>query len=454
MAGLAVDYAYRYRYASMLTPHAGRSRLQLATFGGCVLNPYFFEGRLVQPRRIANLLLGLMEIVHARYHVPPAMLAKIKRLADPVVTCSDDRLRFEGFSGCCSTYARVDLLPEAVEGEAFGRGTTNVDFNDAMMTALARVRDSDPVSLSVGADEVKLANAETEVIEKKVALPVRWLKGFVEVQSYQSRMQPVHEVAGVEAMRFLRGLPRAKSRHPAWIVPSGRGLRLSQVRSAEGVRVAGLERLRVLESLSAQARQLRIFGDEQAETAAFELVMDDARFHLVLSPDVYRGFSGEGQALALLASDSWQTAVPKVRKALRWDAVIDPEALVRSTRLTPEVVSAALAALGARGIVGYDLGASAYFHRELPFDLSLLDDHQPRLKAARKLIEDGKVRLGATTENQQELFVAGTDVEHRVRITSSESRCTCPWFSKYQGQRGPCKHILAAQMYVDRAESA
>ena len=50
-------------------------------------------------------------------------------LADPVVTCSDDRLRFEGFSGCCGAYARVDFLPSAITGDVFGRGTTNVDFN-------------------------------------------------------------------------------------------------------------------------------------------------------------------------------------------------------------------------------------------------------------------------------------------------------------------------------------
>src|SRR6185503_16487501 len=131
--------------------------------------------------------------------------------------------------------------------------------------------------------------------EKKVALPVRWLKGFVEVQSYQSRVLPVHEVSGVEALRFLRSIPRAKSRHPAWIVPSGRGLRLSQLASRDGVRVAGLERLRVLENLVPLAKQLRIFGDSDTETAAFEVQLDEARFHLVLSPDVWRGFSGEGQ---------------------------------------------------------------------------------------------------------------------------------------------------------------
>jgi hypothetical protein len=41
----------------------------------------------------------------------------------------DDVVRFEAFSSCCSTYARVDFLPAALDGERSGRGTTNVDFN-------------------------------------------------------------------------------------------------------------------------------------------------------------------------------------------------------------------------------------------------------------------------------------------------------------------------------------
>lgn len=446
MSALSIDYSYRYPYSSQYVPSAGRGRLKLATYGGYVPNPYFFEGRLIRPRRTADLLRALMEIVHARFGLTAS---QIRALADPVVTSSDDRLRFEGFSGCCSTYARVDLMPEAIDGERFGRGTTNVDFNPPMMAALARIRDSDPVALSVGTDEVRLDHGDESVIEKKVVLPVRWLKGFVEVQSYQSRMTLVHEISGIEALRFLRSLPRPRTRHPAWIVASGRGLRLSQVAVRDSVQIAGLERLRVLEHLAPTARSLRIYGDSTSETAAFELVLDDARFHLVLSPDVWRGFSGEGQALEHLATRDWQDVLPQVREALTWDAVIDGDRIAQSVNVPGATIRGALAALGARGLVGFDLGAQAYFHRELPFDLSLLDAHQPRLKGARKLIDEKKVQPGNSADDFQELFVAGTDVEHRVRVGPEGSRCTCPWFSRHQGQRGPCKHILAAQMYLD-----
>jgi hypothetical protein len=445
----AIAYAYRYQFSSGMQALPAGSRLRLATWGGVEEHPVFFQGRLLRPRRAADLLRGLMEIVHARFFIPPNMLARILAMADPVVTSSEHRLRFEAFSGCCSTYARVDFLPDAVEGETVGRGTTNVDFNAPLLAALARIRDADRVQLSVGSDELKLGRGEEVIIEKKVLLPLRWLRGFVEVQSYQSRMRQVLEVPGLEAVRFLRSLPRAKTKHPGWIVPSGRGLRLSQTPHANGVRVAGIERLRVLETLAPLAEKLRIFADRDTETAAFDLVLTEARFHLVLSPDVWRGFSGEGQALSTLASGDWREALPKVRAAMNWDAVIDPADLTRHSGFPKQTVDAALSALGVRGLVGFDLDAGAYFHRELPFDVSLLEDHQPRLEGARKLLEEKKIRVGRRTAEQIELFVAGSGVEHRVRYEADAAKCTCPWFSKHQGHRGPCKHILAAEMFLN-----
>jgi hypothetical protein len=182
-------------------------------------------------------------------------------------------------------------------------------------------------------------------------------------------------------------------------------------------------------------------------------VLDTARFHLVLSPDVWRGFSGEGQVLAALAGGEWQKALPRVRAALKWEAAIDAPRLARRTGLADEEIRAALNALGARGLVGFDVGERAWFHRELPFDLSRVEALQPRLKGARKLLEADKVRLGKKTGDQIEAFVASSGVEHRVRLGPSGAHCTCPWYSKHQGQRGPCKHVLAAQMLVDGLES-
>ena len=91
----------------------------------------------------------------------------------------------EGFSGCCGVYARVDLPSDFFEGECHGRGTTNVDFNQPMRNALMRLRDNEDVRFAVGQDEVAFSKGNKKTIEKKVKLPLRWIKGFSEVQAYQ-----------------------------------------------------------------------------------------------------------------------------------------------------------------------------------------------------------------------------------------------------------------------------
>jgi hypothetical protein len=449
MSALAVPYTYRYLRGSQFDP--GSLALRLATCADSKDDyPYFFRGDLVRPARTAELLRGLMRVVQARFHLPAAMLQRILAQADPIVTCSDDRLRFEGFSGCCGVYARVDLLPEAVRGERFGRGTTNVDFNPPMLSALAMIREKDRVSLAIGAEAIELATSRGAVLEKKVALPLRWLKGLVEVQACQSRMRAVHDVSGVEARRFFMSLPRMKTnRRDTWIVSAGRGLRLSQIETRGAVRVGGLERLRVLETLVPQARSLQVFADDTTGASGWALLFDDSRFHLVISPEVWRGFSGEGQALESLATEAWKTVLPVIRAGLKWESVIDLAALVARTGSHEQVVKNALAALGARGLVGFDLGDSAYFHRELPFDLSHVEKLQPRLQDARKLIAQDAVKIAGRTASQIEAFVAGSGVEHRVRLTADDARCTCPWYSKHAASRGPCKHILAVRMVVE-----
>ena len=167
--------------------------------------------------------------------------------------------------------------------------------------------------------------------------------------------------------------------------------------------------------------------------------------------DVWRGFSGEGQVLASLASGLSEKHLDTIAESLTWESVIDIEKLSRESGATPEEVRSSLAVLGTRGLVGYDLETSSYFHRVLPFDLALVEQLQPRLVNARKLIADGKVRIASHTPERTEAFVTGTDVEHFVRIGETESKCTCPWYAKHQGERGPCKHVLAVQMMMEES---
>lgn len=441
----AVDHAYNYLYPSEVLRSVQGVRLRLATSSARLEHPLFFKGRLVQPGATARLLLALSELSLTRYYVTPSMIARAIAAADPVVTSGGERLRFEAFSLCGGVYARLDLHPEAIEGDWLGRGTTNVDFNPAMRAALGRIRAVERVSLAVGADRVELERESQQVVERKVRLPARWVKSFVEVQSYQARLQPALQVSGEEAWRFLRALPRAVSAGPpAFVVPSGRGLRLSQREAPHAVAVGAPARLRLLEPFARAGGLLRVYGGASG-VSGWELVLPGTRFHLVLSPAAERGFSGEGQVLEHLARDDRDAVLGRVRAGLRWQARLKPEELAAEQGLEPAAMARALSLLGSRGLVGFDLGEGAYFHRELPFDIERVETTQPRLRDARRLIAEGGVRM-VRSGAEVEAYVRGTDVEHRVRSTPAGLRCTCRWFSSHQGERGPCKHILAVRL--------
>jgi hypothetical protein len=448
----AIEHVYRYVGASELADEGGRPTLRLCSSGGTSERPAFFRGRLTEPRRTSVALRALSRVVGTRFYTPPAMLASILRAADPVVTSGGGVLRFEGFSACASVHVRVDLEPDAYDGEIVGHGTTNVDFGAAMRAALSAVSALDTVGLSVGVEGVRLESGAAVVTERKVPLPLRWLKGFVEVLAYQARMRPRWELSGAEALRFLRGLPRTStSRHAQWVVPSGRGLRLSMTPSREGLRITASERLRVLEELAPSARSLLVFGDEAGEASTWMLDLGSQRLSLTLSAEVFRGFSGEGQALATLARAEGLALVPQVRAQLAWQAAIDPDALASLHAVDRAEVDAALLRLGVHGLVGFDAKRAAFFHRELPYDLDAIADLHPRLAGARKLVESGEIRFEEVvgSEGERVALVPGSGVVHRVGWRADRARCSCAWFAKYEGARGPCKHVLAVEMIVD-----
>jgi hypothetical protein len=359
------------------------------------------------------------------------------------VTSNRDRLRFESFSACCGVYARFDALPGSLDGTVIDSGTTNVDFNPPMREALARVGGLEPLHLQVGEDVV-VRTLDTEVTEKKVPLPERWLKGFAEVHLASATAAPAFEVGAAEARRFLRALPSTGSRKPVWVVRTGDGLRLTTRPTSGGVPLSGPERLKPLEPLLRFARALRGYAaphDEQGSTGVWELALDDARLVLALSPEASRGFSGEGGVLWDLASDEAADDADMVCALLAFEPRIDVARLSVEAGLHEGRIVRALGRLGAAGRVGYDVAESAYFHRELPYDSGRLETMHPRLRDASALVDVGAVRLAGDTAT-----VRSDDHDHVVRRTADGDRCTCPWFAKHRGSRGPCKHVLAVAL--------
>ncbi|HEX2312384.1 MAG TPA: SWIM zinc finger family protein [Thermomonospora sp.] len=446
---MATAQAYAYTRPSGL---AG-DLLGLATSGGVTgsgpaAHPHFFSGLLTRPAPAAAALLGLADVAQARYHQP-----RLTGMRDPVVTCNGDRLRMESFSACCGVYARLDVLQPALDGEVHERGTTNVDVIGPLREALARVGGTDPLHLAVGDDELAVTTLDGAVVEKKVPLPERWLRGFAEVQVIAAGFDLRAELGRAEAVRFLRGLPQS-GRGELWAVPAGRSLRLSSRPVPGAVCLAGPQRLATAHPLLRFARALRVYGPPVTAgsppvASAWELELPGMRYVLTLSPEVRRGFSGEGAVLESLATDEAAGDADLLGALLAFEPRVEPDVLAERSGLPLERVRAALTQLGTSGRVGYDTAEAAHFHRELPYDPDRVAAMNPRLRAARALADGGAVRFTAPG-----LAVVTVDGRARqVRLDGDQGSCTCPWWADHRGGRGPCKHVLAARM-VHRATRA
>ncbi|MCF0088001.1 MULTISPECIES: SWIM zinc finger family protein [unclassified Streptomyces] len=441
----AQTYAYLRPSAVHRTAEGGILSLQTSggtTPAGREAHPSFFHGFLANPQVAAAGLLSVADVAAARYYQPQRY-----GCCDPVVTGNGDRLRFESFSGCGGVYARLDVLGEALDGDEVGHGTTNVDVNLPLREALTHVGPADPMLLEVGPDELTLTTFDGPVVERKVPLPGRWLRGFAETQVIASGFDLRAELSAAEAVRFLRSLPRSgASRAVRWVVPAGRSLRATTRPVPGAVCLPGPERLAALGRVLRHATGLRLHGPAVTSgsgpvASAWELELPGMRLTLTLSPDPARGFSGEGGVLEALASEESAEDAELVSVLLAWDPVVDLDRLAEQSGLTPARVRAALTRLGTAGRIGYDVAEAAYFHRELPYDTGRAERQNPRLRAAQALVEAGAVSLEGELAT-----VTVDDHVHRVRSAEGRLSCTCLWWATYRGGRGPCKHALAVRI--------
>lgn len=442
MSTAAVDLTYRYPFASNLSQRAGIPALSLATSRQSADAPsHFFEGRLVAPRAFGDLMLAVSNIVRSNFFKPltPAML-------DPVITASASMFRFEGFSGCCGAYVQVAIPPNAIDGAFVCRGTTNVDFNDPMRAALTRLSDRQEAALSVGADAVTLVQGSDKIVEKKVKLPSRWIRSFCESHIYQGRLKPFATLDAQQTRQFMQETPRAAPRRPLFLESRAGGARWSTSALKGSIRIGGAHRVSILEPLTRQPARLEIWADESSCVTGWVVENASGRLLMMLSPEVERGFSGEGQALEGLADVDAYNRITLIRAQLKWQDQLALGELSHNSGVAEAEIRRLLSVLGTQGVVGFDLAAQSYFHRELPYAQDDIEKFQGRLRGARGLKDSSGVTLVAESEQERVFEVRSEESVYRVTIQGEESRCTCPWYGKHRGQRGPCKHVLAVRL--------
>jgi len=439
------DLEYNYKGISTYSKTKGINNLVLAhqTEIEEVNNiPCFFWGSLTDPYVTAKCWSTIAKVVRSSFGpVPPS-------LRDPIVSAGSERLRFEGFSSCNGVYVRLDMKPEAIDGEFIANGTTNVDFNDPMLNALNAIQKNEKVTLAVGQQDVQVITSKTKVVEKKVTLPMRWIKGLTSVQLYLADMDLKFELNKIQTIQLFQSLPKGSVKGDFFITKRAGKFMFSTLATTDSVRIGGVQRLRLLEGILAIVDKIFIYESDDKQTCAVVCEFGKMQLLMAFSPDSYRGFSGEGNVLETMTENLPMEWVYGLNSLLKSNEMFDPTMLSIENDIDFGTMDNLTSNLSSMGLLGYDLSEKAHFYRRLPFKTERILSLNPRLKNAKKLIDKEEVEITERRANYIEAKVKGSGVVHKVIIDTTSQKCTCDWFTAYQGKRGICKHILAVKMIL------
>jgi hypothetical protein len=338
------------------------------------------------------------------------------------------------------------MKPESVDGEFIANGTTNVDFNDPMLNALNAIKKNEKVTLAVGQHDVQVITTKTKIVEKKVTLPTRWIKGLTSVQLYLADMDKKFELNKIQTIQLFQSLPKGIIKGEFFITKRAGKFMFSSITTLDSVRIGGVHRLRLLEGILAIVDKMHLYESSDKETCA--IVCDFGKLQLLMafSPDAYRGFSGEGKALDNMSENLPIEWIYGLNNLLKANESFDPMMLSIENDIEFGTMDNLTASLSSMGLLGYDVEDCKHFYRRLPFKTERIISLNPRLKNAKKLVDNNDIDIIIKTINYTEAFVKGTDVKHKVIIDHDIQKCTCQWFTNYQGKRGICKHILAVKL--------
>lgn len=402
---------------------------------------------------------------------------------DPVVTVNPDAVLFEVFSKDEGSYAQLSVSKDAfdVDGD-WVCGTTNVDFSEALVRGVQSIRSWRPLTLSLTPDAVTVTTDET-VVEKRVAVPDSWLRGFLQVSSSASLSRAVVPLTQLDLYNVLRQL-----RLNADQKRKGRAIRVELV-PGEAPRLVLEPWETVIETETPYAgtrpEVVRIWGRRRwALIARFLPFIESAELHLLGSgmPSFLvaraghltltlglTGFTAANWSRALAFDALMPRAVAdqplhdKVLKHLGKHWCADVESLAKATKASAEDVRAALQALALQGAVAIDLAAGLY--RLRPLTHGALDPEALRYRSAEERVATDLLAAGAVkVTHENVVHGVGTELVAKVKQGEREYRtaftlddegrvgkadCTCNHFRTHRLKEGPCAHLLAVRMKVE-----
>ena len=455
-----MEFAVQYRRTSTLDPVEGTLLAFLAAALKQQQRPEaLFFGEIAKPLAFRNLLLAVHRAVISRFYRP-----ELWSELDPVITNGCEHLRLEGFSGCAGVYVRADLTQDLFEYGRFGpAGTNNVDLNQAFVGNLAALRPGKKAGFEVGVDSIRLSTHRGETVERKVPLPDRWLKSFLQIQAVQERAQPHAELSATAARKLLHGIPRSRA-ETLYLILSSERPRVLHRRPAgdrDALEVHGAHRLRLLDGVLADSRTVRIYRVPDTGVSIWSAEGPGGRLTLALSSRVNRGFSGDGDALRRVAGERDPVQIELLRRSIERLNHFSIAELAAAEKLPEAEVHELVDHLAGQGLLGYDRDQDRFFHRVLPY-LGTETRLPPRLKGAQRLLEQERVELESINRSTEGLsaegWVEGEGGQYRVRLTLdprgflAHGDCTCRWILSHGLERGPCKHLMALRLFAEDRE--
>ena len=80
------------------------------------------------------------------------------------------------------------------------------------------------MTLAVGKKDVQVMAAGKKVVERKVPLPTKWIKGLTTVQHYMSRSEERYTLHRIQAIQLFKTIPKGKIKSDYYLIKTGQSL--------------------------------------------------------------------------------------------------------------------------------------------------------------------------------------------------------------------------------------
>jgi hypothetical protein len=398
---------------------------------------------------------------------------------DPVVTVAPDAVFFECFSKDESSYGCLLVDRGAFRGEtASAPGTTNVDYSLALYDHFQTLRTYRPTRLLVdpAGFEVKVEGS-ADYREEKIDLPPSWLRGFGQIQaamglpstrvelsreavySVLAYLRRHREKTGPRSVRFILkpGESPTLVLDP-WgtVIPSRGPLHAGP---AAEIKVWGRRRLLTLARVLPLAEKVEVALLGSGLPSIWIAHLGEMRFVLALSGWTTNDWTS-GAALDLMAATYRPDprVVDTLGRFLAQTQKASLSALTEVANASPDVVMGSLHLLAKQGQVIYDFAGNCYRYRSvMPVALSeaVIGPEHPELVHGQRIHREGKVTLtrDEVLPGARRMVVAEAEKTVCEGILDPDGRytrakCACSYFYKNRLRGGPCRHLLAVQLFL------